>query len=173
MDKRGKVNGGKSRLTFYNISLKSRIFLHKTHIVMSFSKAHHFKPHLYYFSLLCRALAHPARLSILRKIIDTDNDWVTAGDLGLGLPISQQATSQHLKVLRDMYILDFSEDVPFVHYRINNDMPGIKKGICNLVYQSDPERLKAFENEINFLSKRRRSEKKAVQNEHGQVWVDR
>ena len=116
-----------------------------------------FKPHLYYFSLLCRAVSHPARLAILRKMLDQDNDRITAGDLGMELPITQQAVSQHLKILRDMYILDFFEDIPFVLYRINDDMPGIKKGICNLVYQSDPTWLKPFENEIEFLSSRSRT----------------
>lgn len=140
---------------------------------MSFSKAHKFKPHLYYFSLLCRALSHPARIAILRKILDYNNDWITAGDLGMELPISQQAVSQHLKVLKEMYILDFFEDVPFVSYKINDDLPGIKKGICNLVYQSDHDRLIAFEDEIEFLSRRRRSVTTAEELEQDSIWTDR
>jgi|GEM_PF-2901702 len=103
---------------------------------MSFSKAHRFKPHLYYFSLLCLALSHPVRIAILKKI------------------------------------LDFFEDIPFVSYRINDDLPGIKKGICNLVYQSDPTRLKAFENEIEFLSRRRRSGTSQDEIDQEPIWTD-
>ena len=72
-----------------------------------------------------------------------------------------------------MHILDFVEDIPLVLYRINDDLPGIKKGICNLVYQSDPQRSKAFEDEIDFLSRKTSIGTKSDEHEGDPIWTDR
>ena len=70
---------------------------------MAFSKAHRFATADYHLSLICHALSHPARIQILRKLVAQKK--CSAKQLHLGLPISKNAVWQHLKILRDMSII--------------------------------------------------------------------
>jgi ArsR family transcriptional regulator len=46
-----------------------------------------------------KALAHPARLTIVRALMTADR--CTCGDIVRNLPLAQSTVSQHLKVLRE------------------------------------------------------------------------
>lgn len=50
-------------------------------------------------ALRLRALAHPARLAILRALARADK--CQCGDIVRGLPLAQSTVSQHLKVLKE------------------------------------------------------------------------
>lgn len=50
------------------------------------------------------ALAHPARVQLLRRILRRGP--TTVGDLVAELPLGQPSVSRHLKVLRDAGLLD-------------------------------------------------------------------
>lgn len=46
-----------------------------------------------------KALAHPARLTIVRALMEADR--CSCGDIVRSLPLAQSTVSQHLKVLRE------------------------------------------------------------------------
>jgi len=46
-----------------------------------------------------KALAHPARLTIVRALLEADR--CSCGDIVRSLPLAQSTVSQHLKVLRE------------------------------------------------------------------------
>lgn len=48
-----------------------------------------------------KALAHPARLGIVRALLKVGGDGCCCGDIVRGLPLAQSTVSQHLKVLRE------------------------------------------------------------------------
>ncbi len=48
-----------------------------------------------------KALAHPARLGIVRALMKVGGDGCCCGDIVRGLPLAQSTVSQHLKVLRE------------------------------------------------------------------------
>ena len=48
-----------------------------------------------------KALAHPARLKIVRALLRVGGDGCCCGDIVRDLPLAQSTVSQHLKVLRE------------------------------------------------------------------------
>jgi DNA-binding transcriptional ArsR family regulator len=48
---------------------------------------------------IAKALAHPARIHILRQLLEQEQ--CIAGDLALSLPLAQSTVSEHLRVLRE------------------------------------------------------------------------
>lgn len=50
-------------------------------------------------AIMCRALGHPARLQILRLLIE--KNACVCGEIVDELPLAQSTVSQHLKVLKD------------------------------------------------------------------------
>ena len=66
---------------------------------------------------LAKALAHPARVTILRMLI-ARGDCI-CGDIVGGLPLAQATVSQHLKVLKDAGLIRGTIDGPRVCYCVN------------------------------------------------------
>jgi DNA-binding transcriptional ArsR family regulator len=64
-----------------------------------------------------KALAHPARLHILR-ILETRESCYT-GNIVDELPIAQSSVSQHLKELKDAGLIHGTIETPKVYYCIN------------------------------------------------------
>lgn len=52
-----------------------------------------------------KALAHPARLAIVRGLIERGDGGCCCGDIVRDLPLAQSTVSQHLKVLREAGII--------------------------------------------------------------------
>lgn len=48
-----------------------------------------------------KALAHPARLRIVRALMKVGGNGCCCGEIVSGLPLAQSTVSQHLKVLRE------------------------------------------------------------------------
>jgi len=66
-----------------------------------------------------KALGDPMRLKIIRMLASNPEDTLSVADLANRLGVTQPATSQHIKVLKNVGILD-SNKVGFrVFYRIN------------------------------------------------------
>lgn len=122
---------------------------------MAFSKAHKFDDATYHFSLMCRALSHPARVLIVRKLISLHGERAKAGELTEGMPISKQALSQHFRILREMSIVKCEEEYPNIYYSLNNDMLNTLLGLFSLVTQSDRKYDKTYATEAKTLGKRR------------------
>lgn len=59
---------------------------------------------------LCKALAHPARVHILRRLLGTNGCFT--GDLVDELGLAQSTVSQHVKVLREAGLIIGTDDGP-------------------------------------------------------------
>ena len=63
------------------------------------------------------ALSHPARLRIIRQLIDSGPSKVHL--LQKNHPISQPSLSQHLEILRNVGLVNYKEKFPFTIYSLN------------------------------------------------------
>jgi ArsR family transcriptional regulator, arsenate/arsenite/antimonite-responsive transcriptional repressor len=70
---------------------------------------------------LCKALAHPARVQIVRYL-STLNTACLCGDIVNTLPLAQSTVSQHLKVLKDAGLILGEIDGPRTCYYLNREM---------------------------------------------------
>ena len=66
--------------------------------VMAYTKSELFSPELRKCSILFKALAHPARLAILKYLAETKT--CITGDLADELPLGRTTINQHLKELK-------------------------------------------------------------------------
>ncbi len=85
---------------------------------------------LKYSSDLMRAIAHPLRLKILEFI---DRHEVTnVNKIYNTLKIEQSITSQHLKILKSVGLVDNNKEGKFKHYQIDyKKVMNIEKAIAN------------------------------------------
>jgi len=68
-------------------------------------------------ALLAKALGHPARVKILRLLIE--RNACVCGDIVDHLPLAQSTVSQHLKQLKDAGLIQGEIDGPRVCYCVN------------------------------------------------------
>ena len=66
---------------------------------------------------LAKALAHPARVAILRRLIE--HGECVCGEIVSCLPLAQATVSQHLKVLKTAGLIQGEVDGPRVCYCVN------------------------------------------------------
>lgn len=66
-----------------------------------------------------KAMGHPARVAILEFLIKQNSCFF--GDIHEVLPIAKATVSQHLKVLKDVGLIDGEIAPPKVCYRINRE----------------------------------------------------
>ena len=66
---------------------------------------------------LAKALGHPARVAILRRLLAQGE--CVCGEIVDGLPLAQATVSQHLKVLKDAGLVTGEVDGPRVCYCVN------------------------------------------------------
>ena len=64
-----------------------------------------------------KALGHPARVAIVRRLLAQGE--CVCGQIVSGLPLAQATVSQHLKVLKDSGLIQGEVDGPRVCYCIN------------------------------------------------------
>lgn len=69
---------------------------------------------------LLQAMADPARLSIVRQLVASD-DAVCACDLTECCTVSQPTVSHHLKVLRDAGVVSTRRQGTYIYYRLSPD----------------------------------------------------
>ena len=92
----------------------------KNENIMAFSKAEEFEEKDILAARFAKALSHPARIAIVR-LLANHNACCYCGDLTTELPIAQSTISQHLKVLKDVGLIDGEIAPPKVCYRINRE----------------------------------------------------
>lgn len=68
---------------------------------------------------LARALAHPARVRIVRLLLSRTT--CVCGEIVGELPLAQSTVSQHLKILKESGLVQGEVDGPKVCYCINRD----------------------------------------------------
>ena len=77
---------------------------------------------------LCRALGHPARVRILKILIEHRN--CICGDIVEEIPLAQSTVSQHLKQLKEAGLIQGEIDGPRICYCVN---PSILKRLKVLI----------------------------------------
>ncbi len=82
-----------------------------------------FSPYEVSVARMCKALAHPARIAIIRILAERTS--CVCGELVTTLPLAQATISQHLKELKDAGLIRGDVDGPRVCYCI--DPKGWKK----------------------------------------------
>lgn len=93
---------------------------------------------LQYSCDLMRALAHPLRLKIL-EFIDR-HEVINVNKIYNALKIEQSITSQHLKILKSVGIVDNNKDGKFKHYQIDYErMSKTIKAIQEFVGKTVPD----------------------------------
>ncbi|MDX1407957.1 MAG: metalloregulator ArsR/SmtB family transcription factor [Saprospiraceae bacterium] len=100
---------------------------------MAFNKAHKFARADQQRALLCKALSHPARIVMIRQLME--HDTLRASVLGHAVPLSQPATSQHLQLLHQTGLVERKEEYPNVYYRMAPELPDWKQRILLAVVQ--------------------------------------
>ena len=85
---------------------------------MAFSKKNEFSNDEIWLADIAKALSHPARISILKIL--TDTNVCMCGDIVEQLPLSQSTVSQHLKELKRVGLIQGDIDGPKVCYCVNN-----------------------------------------------------
>jgi len=69
---------------------------------------------------IAKALAHPARLAILRSFNECRAH--SAGEVVAGLALAQSTVSEHLRILREADLLSATPDPPHVWYCIRRSV---------------------------------------------------
>ncbi len=73
----------------------------------------------------CKALAHPARITILKLLLSKDS--CICGDIVKEIPLAQSTVSQHLKELKKVGLIQGNITPPQVKYCINKENWGLAK----------------------------------------------
>ncbi len=79
------------------------------------TKTELFNKELQYYSSVFKALAHPARLTILKYLAQTK--CCISGDISNELPLSRTTVNQHLKELKDLGM-------------VKGEVEGVKTNYC-------------------------------------------
>jgi len=78
---------------------------------------------------LAKAIAHPARVAILRLLVR--HDGCIVGDLVAELPLAQSTISQHLKQLKDAGLIRGEVDGPRVCYCVEPGAVALLKALVD------------------------------------------
>jgi DNA-binding transcriptional ArsR family regulator len=84
---------------------------------MAFSKAHLYDPNLQIISEKMKAFAYPARLQILFYL--HQHGPCPVHQIAADHPISPEALSGHLAILRKAKLLSCEERFPYTYYKVN------------------------------------------------------
>ena len=89
-----------------------------------------------------KALAHPARLAILKHL--NDNDCCYTKDLLAEIPMAQSTISQHLKELKDANLIIGHNELPKIRYCIHHDNWNRAKRLLETVLNLDFSSISCF-----------------------------
>lgn len=82
-------------------------------------------------AMLAWAIAHPARVQILRLLVK--RDACMCGEIVSCLPLAQSTVSQHLKILKESGLIQGEVDGPRVCYCVDEEkLDRLKQLIANL-----------------------------------------
>lgn len=80
---------------------------------------------------MCKALAHPARVQLLRHLVAYGDCYF--GSLTDVLPLAPSTVSQHVSILKEAGLIEGSSDAQRVCYCVNKERLGqLKAAIADL-----------------------------------------
>jgi ArsR family transcriptional regulator, arsenate/arsenite/antimonite-responsive transcriptional repressor len=88
--------------------------------MQSVTKQVEFTPDVLQIAKIAKALSHPARVYILKKLSGM-NACCYSGDLVDELPIGRSALSQHLKELKFAGLIQGETEPPYIKYCLNKE----------------------------------------------------
>jgi ArsR family transcriptional regulator len=86
---------------------------------MAYTKSELFSPELQNCSILFKALAHPARLAILKYLAETKT--CMTGDIADELPLGRTTVNQHLRELKDAGLIEGTTEGAKTCYCLNSE----------------------------------------------------
>ena len=86
---------------------------------MAYNKKDEFSKEDQNLAIIGKAMSHPARLAILRKLAKSDS--CMCGEIVEDLPLAQSTVSQHLKELKDAGLVKGTIDGPRSCYCIDHE----------------------------------------------------
>lgn len=89
-----------------------------------------------------KALAHPARLAILKHLSVNDCSYIK--DLLIEIPMAQSTISQHLKELKDAGLIIGYNELPKIKYCINMDNWNKAKRLLETILNLDFSSISCF-----------------------------
>jgi ArsR family transcriptional regulator len=90
-----------------------------------------------------KALSHPARIAILRTLMDKGG--CTCGDIVSGLPLSQSTTSQHIKELKDARLLKRTTEGTSALYSIDMEEWELAQKYFNRLFECNTQVVALYE----------------------------
>jgi len=100
---------------------------------MAFAKTDLFNPELNAAAVLFKALAHPARLAILKYLAETK--VCITGDISDELPLSRTTVNQHLKELRRVGLIQGTVEGVKVNYCLNPEKVRELEKVANCFFR--------------------------------------
>lgn len=93
-----------------------------------------------HLAAMCKALGHPARMSILRQLLQEDR--CVCGRIVEVLPLAQSTVSQHLKVLKEAGLIIGEVEGPKTCYCVDRvQLASLAKAISALMPDFNKETL--------------------------------
>lgn len=89
---------------------------------MGATKRHFYTESQLEMANLCKALGHPARITIVEKLLEYEN--LNCNDLRYFIPLAQSTISQHLSVLYEAGILGYEVNTKGANYKVNKVVVG-------------------------------------------------
>lgn len=100
---------------------------------MAYAKTDLFDPKLNTAAVLFKALAHPARLAILKYLAETK--VCITGDISDELPLSRTTVNQHLKELKNAGLIQGHVDGVKVNYCLNPEKVKELEKVANCFFK--------------------------------------
>jgi len=86
----------------------------------------------------CKALGHPARVAIMRHLLEADH--CVCGRIVQVLPLAQSTVSQHLKILKEAGLVRGEVDGPRTCYCVHKDnLAALRKALAEFCGQGARE----------------------------------
>lgn len=104
---------------------------------MAYSSIKEFSKHEQHTSLICQALAHPARLRIVSRVGRAEGKMLNFQTLSTDLPLSAPTIKQHINYLRKRKVLILGKSGSDHVYKLNMNMPFLINCVNSIINEHD------------------------------------
>jgi DNA-binding transcriptional ArsR family regulator len=92
-----------------------------------------FEPDIHQTAAFAKAMSHPVRVYILKKLSQMDG-CCYSGDLVEELPVGRSALSRHLKELKYAGLIQGETEPPYIKYCINRENWEKAGAVCKILF---------------------------------------
>jgi|GEM_PF-3048195 len=118
---------------------------------MAYSSIKQFSKHEQHTSIICQALAHPARLRIVGRIGRSKDKMLDFQSLATDMPLSIPTIKQHVDYLRRRKVLILGKKGADHVYKLNTSMPFLLNCIDGIIDNHDLLSNSDIDNEIEEM----------------------